>query len=200
MLFILLVPVVVEVVIACCDCPDPVYAAYSNKSVSVDHLDNGGDFPVSANSGPVSRRAYGVRVRIQRETVAYGGKELSSFFQSAIAFDCYCDEGDELVAKDSLTGFRITTLGDIDAEHPANSDVSDYFKVYTSDSHFFQTIDSYFDFKNTRLYERGDLVWTVDLLLMTFPEHGGMYQFKIQLPLSDGRVLEGETTSIELTE
>jgi hypothetical protein len=140
---------------------------------------------------------------MRSETVAYSGREMFSFFQSAYAFDCACED-DERVAKDSLKAFRIIALKDVDVDHPANSDVSEYFKVYTNDYRFFQTIDSYFGFQDASLYDRwtpgaGDLVWTVDLLLMTIPDHGGTYQFKIQLVLSDGRVLEGETTPIELT-
>lgn len=81
-LFVLLVPVVVEVVIACCgECAKLVNVVYTNKSVSVSHLNNEDEYPVVVRSGPVSKKAYGLQVTMHGETVALNAEAFPSFFQ-----------------------------------------------------------------------------------------------------------------------
>ena len=85
---------------------------------------------------------------------------------------------------------------DFDSNHLANSDISDYFKVYKKYS--FTSIKDYLKNSNLVLFDESSLDMTFDLLLMTPPASSKQQKFKVQITLSDGRILEKETSEIKL--
>jgi hypothetical protein len=202
-IIILLLPIVAEVVIACCDCLDPVKKTYSNEAFIINYLDNSGASPVATTAGSVPKDAFGIRLQFQREIVACHYRMIPTFFQSAYAFSCDCPPDYQIFPKDSVLSIKIFTQYDFDAGHAADSDISDYFSIYHP--HSFTSIDKYlkpeidYDGNSTLvLYRNEDLTTDLDLLLMTAPSTNTTHQFKVQITLSDGRVFEDETTEIDL--
>jgi hypothetical protein len=193
-LFFLLLPLLAELVLSCCDCPDTVTLHYTNRTMLVKNLDNRGSGPVVAASNTVPKAAYGIRIELVREKTAALRKSL--FLPAAYAFSCGCPPPMEIRPGDSITALQVFTVRDFDASHAAGSDISAYFKGYNP--YYFLSIPDYLEKWGTLLYNESELLTKVDLLLMTPPAVTGVHQFRVRLTLSDGRVLEQDTPTIEL--
>ncbi|UXE66480.1 MAG: DUF5034 domain-containing protein [Chryseotalea sp. WA131a] len=200
-----MIPVLAQIVVACCDCIDPVLKNYSNLSMTVDNLDNGGEKPIVTNSATVPKNAYGIKVNFHREIVACNKKTSPTFFQSAYAFSCDCPPPLEIMAKDSIVTFKVFSVYDFDSNHPAYSDISEFFKIFNYNS--YSTINDYLNSKKNIGYYYGNSAWTLydeselefemTLLLMTTPKINMNNKFRVQITLSDGRIFEQETTEID---
>ena len=196
-IFLLLFPLIAEVLVSCCNCLEPVIKHYTNKTLTINHLDNSGSAPVIASSDTVRKSAYGIRMNLVRETVVCNHNRTSLFISSAYAFKCDCEPPNQILPRDSITALHISTVNDFDATHPANSDVTGYFRVYKD--FYFQTISDYVQKARLIAYNDNELQITADLLLMTPPATNTLHRFVVTLTLSDGRVLSRETSEIHLT-
>lgn len=194
-LFFLLFPLLAEVVVSCCNCPDPDIKHYTNRTASVHNLDNTGSGPVVSSSGTIAKEAYGIRVDLKRELTAHTSRGV--FLSQAYAYDCFCEQSPQFLPKDSITALQVFTLRDFDNIHPAGSDVSTYFKAYHP--YYFLTIPDLVEKWDTVLYDESRLETKVDLMLMTPPGPNTRHQFRVRITLSDGRTLEEDTPPIELT-
>ena len=195
--FLLLFPLLAEVVVSCCNCVEPVIQRYTNKTISVTNLNNSGAAPESTNADTVVKRAFGIRVLLERERLACLEKKMPSLFmQSAYAFSCGCEPALQYLPKDSIESISIYTLNEFDNSHAAGADVSDYFKVY-GDYHF-RTIENYVKNTSPTLFNDQDLKPQIDFLLMTAPAVSGEHRFRVQIKLSDGRILQSESSPIKL--
>jgi len=209
-LTIWLVACTAQIVIACCftgdccDCGESVSKNYSNKSITVNNLDNSGDKPIVTNSTEVNRNAYGIKVNLLRELVASHKNVTPTLIQSAYALDCDCPSELAIFPKESIVSFKIYSTYDFDVNHPANSDVSEFFKVQNNNTYY--TINEYLNLLNSSgnygnpawtLYDEDDLEFEIVLLLMTPPKLNISNKFRIQMTLSDGRIFENETNEID---
>lgn len=186
-----------EVVISCCNCIEPVIQHYTNKTITLSNLDNSAKEPVLAVSDTVVKKAYGIRLQLIREKMACLEKRRSLFISSAYAFTkCSCPPAQEYRPKDSIVSIKIYTLQSFDNDHAAGSDLSAYFKVYKS--YAFSTLEQFVKTSPTVLFDDKQLEQTIDFLLMTAPAINIEHHFKVQLTLSDGRTLEGETSPVKL--
>lgn len=195
-IFLLVFPLIAEVMISCCDCIDPVVQHYTNKTISVSHIDNSGKEPIVAASNSIIKSAYGFRLQLTRGKLACLEKRYSFFIQSTYAMGCRCPPPSQFNAKDSITTIKVLTLQNFDDTHAAGSEVSDYFKIYHEFS--FAAIADYLRVSTWTLYDEKELEPQLDFLLMTAPVITGEHQFRIQIFLSDGRILETETSTIDL--
>lgn len=197
-LLFLLLPLIAETVISCCHCLEPVLKRYTNKTLLIDNLDNSNNEPVISTSGSVAKTAYGIRIHLSREKIACINRSRSVFIQSAFAYKCDCPPPNQFLPEDSITSIKVFTVNDFDATHSANSDISDYFKVYTAYLFTFTTIPDYLRNTSPVLYSENELEVKLDLLLMTPPSFNNQHRFRVQITLSDGRVLQQETSEIQL--
>jgi hypothetical protein len=196
-LFFLLFPLITELVVSCCDCNiETLIGHYTNKDIVLTNIDNSGSEPITTTANSVPKQAYGIRTQLNREKTACLSPSKSIFIQTAYATSCNCPPPNQLLARDSVTAIQIFTLNDFDANHPANSDVSDYFRIFKGSS--FSTISDFIIDYNTILYDESELELLFDVLLMTPPILNQKHYFKIKISLSDGRTLEATTTSIDL--
>lgn len=196
-IFILLLPLILEIVVSCCECIEPIYQKYTNKALSINNLDNSGREPIVSTSTSIIKTAYGIRIQLLGEKIAGIERPNSIFIQSAFAFTkCNCPPSYQFLPKDSITTIKILSLNDFNSTHSANSEISDYFKVYKYYS--FSTIQDYIRNTNPVLNYESDLAIKIDLLLMTAPTINNQHKFRVQITLSDGRVLEQDTSIIEL--
>ena len=106
-----------------------------------------------------------------------------------------CDPADQFLPNDSIAAIQVITLTDFNSSHPASTAVSTYFKVYAN--YYFRTLDDFVKKTDASFTEEKELQLTLDLLLMTPPDSNGPHQFKVQIVLSDGRILEQDTQTID---
>jgi hypothetical protein len=199
-LFLLLVPII-GVFYSCCDCKPPVPASYSHKTLLLKNLDNNGKWAVETDSLQINKNAYGIRFYLTREKdiIACERQINSIFIQSAYAFsvpDCY----DYIYsATDRIVSIKIFTLNDFDNQHSGNSDITDYFRVaqtYSNVDEFLKTLNYSYEWNEFETFPWKNLIF--DLMLMVAPTATNNQQFKVQVELSDGRILEQQTTEIKL--
>ncbi|MFT3907790.1 MAG: DUF5034 domain-containing protein [Ferruginibacter sp.] len=195
-IFILLFPLVCDMVVSCCHCDDAVIKYYTNKTIALDHLDNSGQNPVVAATGSVLKNAYGIRLKIIREETACIKKHSSFFMESAYATSCSCPPLVTFKPKNSVVSMKFYTINDFDNLHSAGAEITEYFKAY--EKFVFTAIPDYLEKINEVLNSTTEFELAADFLLTTAPAIGTDHIFKIQLLLSDGRTMELETTQISL--
>jgi hypothetical protein len=195
-LFFLFFPLVAEILYSCtCTCPEEfnVKGKYSNTGIKLENVDNSTFQKTITKANSIQKNYYGINVSLSREKTACLSPKRSLFIPSALA--CDCQPGQQLFAKDSIESIQFLTVNDFDEKHKANSDISDYFKVFSTSTpgKISDVITSSYDF----MYEF-ELEFSFVILLETPPTLNQKHQFKIKIILSDGRILEGMTTAVDL--
>lgn len=202
-LFFLLVPIVSALFHSCCNCDvETQHENYSHKAMFLKNLDNIGAKIIESESLQLNKNAYGIRLYLEREKVVVAcAKPINSIFiQSAYATSCKCPPEFLYFPNDSIVSIKVFTVNNFDNQHLENSDITDYFRV----AHSYSTVEN--DVANRRYSYGSDAEFEkscgkeikIDLLLMTAPTISHLYQFKIQVKLSDRRILEQLTSEIEL--
>lgn len=192
-----MLPLLIELLVACCDCYEPVYFNYTNCSMTISNLDNSGVKPVVTESNTIAKDAFGIRVEIYRnEDICKVKPNHSLIFQSAYAMSCDCPPEFQYLPLDSITDVKITSLNDFDSEHLANADVSEYF--YVKSGNGFTEISKFVENMHSTLYGLSDSGFEFDLLLMFPPTLGPEHQFAVEVELSDGRIFNVQTDVLEL--
>ena len=192
---ILLFTFIAQLIVSCCNCGEPLVLHYTNKQVIISSLDNRGEQPLVSASTTFIKTAYGIKINIIRENIACIKKTYTFLIQSANARKCSCPSNHYL-PRDSITSLKIFTLNDFDSNHSANSDISPYFKVFKENT--FTPISSYLKNSDNSLNYNQGYNQDTDILLMSAPTIKNKHKFKVQIILSDGRILEQETLLIEL--
>jgi hypothetical protein len=187
-------------------CKDPCkgheptkYGEYSYKTLLLKNLDYSEiHTPRQSDSVQFDENAYGIRLHLTREkiVIAYRKQINSILIQSAYALSTNCPPEYILSAKDSIVSIKILTLNDFDDQHSKNSDITAYFKVFA-----FSDVKDYVagmshTFEGERYNFEDGL--RLDLKLMVAPTTTHNQQFKVIVELSDGRILEQQTTEIQL--
>ncbi len=197
-ILILALPLILDLIVSCCDCPNSIVYKYSFKNYEVNHLDNSGSGIIISSSNSIIKTAYGIRLTINNEQIAQNRCNPTKFIQGAYAMvDCRCPPPVIYNPIDSIIGIKIYCLTDFDNNHLANSEISEYFKVYNY--HYYQTIQDYIKQWNFPIFDKSEFNSSIDLLLMSPPTFtSNSHSFKIQIYLSDNRIIEKQTTSINL--
>jgi hypothetical protein len=194
-LSLLLLPLIAELFVSCCDCPEVTTEFYSNQFLEIDHLDNSGSDAVITNGPSVPKEAYGIQVRLGLEKVACNQPSRTHFISTSYAFQCDCPPP-ETIARDSVANLEIFTINDFNETHLANTDVSEYFKIFVGST--YANIDDIIPNLSRIFYYEFESVVTTELLLMTPPTLSETHSFKVIMTLSDGRTFEATTSPIIL--
>jgi len=220
-LIIALLPLILECIISCCDCEEIPYinyndlSSYSHAAMLISNLDNSGPTPLLVENDTVPCCAYAIRVVVDRQEKALDDQDMYSLahpsktknlltpiqhqglMQSAYAFSCHCPEERIFIPADSLLSVHVYCLDDFDSSHPAGSDISSYFRIYRNE-YMMVLADAHY-LSNYELNSLDDEVLEFNLLLMEAPSSEGPQQFRVEINLSDGRVLEERTDAIVLS-
>lgn len=177
---------------------DTITRYYSNTAFWLHHVNNSGVAPVVWAENAANKKAYGIRLQINREETACLQRKISLFSQPVYAFSCDCGAALEFIPRDTIQSIHIISLKQFDAANGSNSDVSAYFKVY--ENYSYTTIENYLKHAYITVHEEKELLLNLDLLLTNPPASLEQDQrFKVRITLSDGRILEQETTDIKLS-
>lgn len=177
-------------VACCCHCDDDAFY-FSHCEIELFHLDHAGQTAVLAGSS-VPKEAYGIRTRIAMAENECAVNHSNSFlFNAAYATSCDCVLNHFLV--DDIVSIQVFTVNDFDAEHAANTDVSDYFMVLKD----YEYIDLDM-FARNGANDAANIPLIFDMFLLTPPSLNETHQFLVRVDLTDDRVLELRTDTILL--
>jgi hypothetical protein len=188
-ILLLLFPLMAELVVSCydCKCSEPVTTYYTHKSIKVSNIDTA-KAPEPTTSDSIAKTSYALFLQLNIEKTACRTEPKLHFISPAYACDCV---GDKHVAKEEVTAVKILSLKAFTPNEPADSDITDYFEGYDNGIHF-----SAEEFIKMRyLYGVSPTEKSLDFTLyLKAPEaFSGNHQFKVQITLTDGRILEGIT-------
>jgi len=195
-IFFLIVLFIIEFTGACMQKQKVIEYYYVNCGLTTTHIDNSGANALLVNEGSIAKEAYGIQLSIElKEKMCFSQPQFSlpSFNQ------CYAlgksTPRVQISYLNKITDIKITTLMDFDNTHPAGSDISEYFKVFSNNS--FTSIEAFIEqFQKTN--EIPSLDFVCNLLLIESSFSSGTFQFKTQALLEDGTSLDNTTSLIEL--
>lgn len=193
LLIILALPLL-DVFYACCNCGDDTEEKfYVNTGFALKNIDNSGQEPLESTSANINKNAYGMRLYVNRQSLAFLKKQINQpiFSQSAYAMSCDCPPEVTYNYKDKAESIKIITLNDFNTDKSANSEITEYFKIskrYTDVNELIKGLNYDFSYKlkETEYF---------DLLLMVPPlESNVQHQFKIVITFENRPTVELVTT------
>ena len=194
-LFVFVIAVVLQTIAGCVDCNcGPIKKIYfTRKGLSLKNMNSALPLPMVTDTGIISSANYGIQVRLLTEHLAVRKQKINwGLIQTAQA--CSCPE-DDFIPKEDIASVEIFSNNDFDAAHPKNTDLSLYFKVknYKVTTPIAEHIKR---LKDSNYIARQ--AFYDGVFLQTGPASSKKHKFKVRITLSDGRILEAETTEVEL--
>jgi hypothetical protein len=193
--FIILTVFTSRIIISCCDCPMTTEYQYSFDYISLYNLDNSGKDLIISQTNIIPKKAYAILIDFSLLKVSLNNFQLEGF-PAANAIDCFCPPETRYSPKDTITSITITTIKTFDNQHPAESDISSFFKLLGFDRYI--PIQEFLS-EPERIYE-----YTkpenekIELFLLQPPSVAGEYSFKVEVILSDSRLLSMTTNPVIL--
>src|SRR5690606_17480289 len=193
-LLILLALPLLDVFYACCNCEDNTEEKfYTNSGFTLKNIDNSGEEPLESTSVNINKKAYGIRLQVNRQSLSFIKTETYQplFSQGAYAMSCDCPPEVTYEHSDKVESIKIITLNDFTIDKPANSDITEYFKmrkVYKDVIELVKSLNYDFPYK---LEEKEYF----DLLLMIPPSEDNIqHQFKLIITFENKPTVELQTT------
>lgn len=194
--FVFALALISQLIVSCvnCNCLPIKTVYYTNTALLLRNMDFSLAEPKISNAAIISGANYGIQIQLQTEIIVLNKKQIRFGLMQA-AYACSCPE-DDFIAKDNIASLKIFSNNDFDATHPKNTDLSLYFKAKRNNAmvtitDYIAAIKDQFDVYPNNFYE--------GVFLQTMPTLNKKHRFKIVITLTDGRVLEAETTEVELT-
>lgn len=189
-LLVLLALPLLDVFYACCNCNDKVEEKfYVNSGFSLKNIDNSGEEPLEATSENINKKAYGIRLQVNRQTLSFRNNEAYQplFSQGAYATSCDCPPEITYDHTDKVESIKIITLHDFTADKKANSDITEHFKLHKRYVGVAEVVKSLnYNFS----YELKESEY-FDLLLMNPPSEGNIqHQFKLIITFENKPAVE----------
>lgn len=187
----------VQLITACVDCKCGPYRTilFTNKGLSIKNLDSNLPQPAVTSAGIIPSAKYGIQVQHLTEEVALRKPQIYwGLIQSAYACSC---PGDYLKSKEEIVSVKIISNNDFDTNHPKGSDLSSIFMVKRYYNDELSPINDYL--KTLKLEYQSNYPFQKGIFLQVAPTIAKKHKFKIAITLTDGRILEAETTEVELT-
>lgn len=177
-----------------CHCTSPQTIYFTNKGTSLKNLDSSLPQPKVTSAGTISSTNYGIQIQLITQQITSRKQQISwGLIQSAYA--CSCVE-DDYIAKEGFSSIKIFSDNDFDDTHPKGTDLSLYFKAKSDDT-MISLADYLKSFKDFKYIP--PIIFYEGVFLQVPPKSGKRHKFKVSITLSDGRILESETTEVELT-
>ena len=195
-LFLLTLPLLLELAAACCDCAETILLDYSNCSLQLDNLDNAGPDAVVSAGPSFLREAYGLRVMVTRSEQICAAPRRPVFMSSLQAYDCDCPVEQIFVPRDSIVAVRIQSAEPLSPEDFPDEDVTGRFRVF--EGRDYVPVADFLIARRNELVSLEDDQERFDLFLIEPPASGLTTRFTVTVELSDGRTLSSSTAEIEL--
>lgn len=190
---------IIDLCAGCCDCDESTELGYSQCELELGLIDNSGQEPTLSAADSIPLAAFGIELQVTpSEQLCHRPRIPSILSQSAYATSCDCPPPVSYLPLENLSSLQVITLEDFDAEHPANSDVSDSFFDLESVTEVlpgFARPDEFPRFDSN--IPTDSYAWR-SLLLRNGQGQPGVHRFRVEVQLSDGRTLTAETNPIIL--
>ena len=184
-------------ILGCCKCADYLTVSdYTYCDIQADNIDT-----TLANSSPYSQADtidasnYGMRIAIN---TSQGTCHVpTSFFTSVYA--CKCPEPYLNRPMDTVIDFKIITLNSYNSLHTAGDTITSYFQQFLGSSYktTSEFVSSYLS-QETRGFNVVPIRFNFDLKLMTPPNATGRHSFRIEMLMSDNRLLTATSKEVFL--
>ncbi|RZK50897.1 MAG: DUF5034 domain-containing protein [Pedobacter sp.] len=194
-IFVFAIALSLQLISGCVDCNcGPVKDIYfTKKGLSLKNLDGSLPEPKVTKDSVIGSAKYGIQMQFATEQLALNYHKVNWGLMST-AMACSCEE-DNVIGKEDILAVAIFSNNDFDASHPKNTDLSLYFKAKLNDAHI--PIDDYLktlkDLKHSAI-----IAFYQWIFLQQAPTASKNHKFRVKINLSDGRVLEAETTEVQL--
>jgi hypothetical protein len=193
--------VIFHVLSGCCNCePTGTYRIrwtelkMESKSYSLDS----GFIQFRANPGnDYSASNYLLQVKLSSVLLASNSPCTNHFTNSAYA--CKCDNESTYTSEHAVTSLKVFTLNNYDATHPAQSEVTEYFKTVRDDSTGWPTLqplDLWLPVGTLAGPARYPPELDYNLFLATRPAPGSLHQFRVDVKLANDSTLSAVTQQI----
>ena len=191
-LLLCLMPLMAEVLFACCDCDEAPPYRYKFNQMFVYNLDNSGKNAVETSVAETGKASYGIRIRFTTLMAAVPAINNSLFLSSSQANDC-CPP--PFSPYEHIESLKIIAMYDFNENHKSGSDVTEYFAVFYSNRYYANSSILESELFGNALDEQKNIL--IDLLLMTKPSTV-KHQFRVEIKFAGGRELEKTTPLINL--
>lgn len=177
-------------------CSYPRYE-YSNCGIELYYVVNNGNIINYTNT---RKENFRLKVELDRNIglCKMPSKRGGLFMNIAYADECI---NDTYIGLETVTDFKIITTSSYNNQYSTGDDITDLFRISykVRRTNFYESVDEFLDFFGQK-EEISSLVLDepINLFFKQTPE-AGTYSFKVQITLSDGRILESSLGEIELT-
>ena len=186
-----LLPLMAEVLFACCDCDEASRYRYKFNQMFVYNLDNSGKDAIETSASETGKASYGIRIKFTTLMAAIPASSKSVFLYSSQASEC-CPP---YSPSEFIGSLKIISIYDFNESHKSGSEVTEYFSSFYSNRYY----------ANSTILESGLLEYNldeqknirIDLLLMTKPS-AAKQQFRVEIKFQGGRELKETTPLINL--
>jgi hypothetical protein len=191
-LLLCLLPLMAEVIAACCNCKEPPPQKYRFNQMSVYNLDNSGKDAIETSAAETSQASYGIRIKFTTLMAAVPAVNNSYFLSSSQASDC-CPP--PYYPVDRIEGLKVISMYDFDQNHKSGSDVTKYFAAFYLNKYYADSSILESDLFGYNLDEQKNV--SLDLMLMARPG-ASKQQFRVEIKFENGRELKQTTPLINL--
>jgi hypothetical protein len=119
----------VQLIIACCNCPEPIIYLYKFEYMSAFNLDNSGANPVISES-PIPKSAYGIKLQLGLRQLSQHDRNHFSLFNQAHSAECFCGPDTTIFPRDTITSLTITTATRFSDNHQRVVTSPSYLRYY----------------------------------------------------------------------
>ncbi|KQB99520.1 DUF5034 domain-containing protein [Pedobacter sp. Hv1] len=196
--FVFALALSLQLISGCVDCNcGPIKDIYWTVfGISAKNIDVALPQPTTTDVNVIASANYAIQIEIKKRQLVLRKRQINwGLIQTAQACDCAYNFMD----KEDVLSLEIFSTNDFDASHPKNTDLSLYFKV-KKDQTLMSIADYIKSYNNLPSSSSpGAFSFSNGFRLQVAPSTNKKHKFMIRITLSDGRILETETTEVELT-
>lgn len=193
---ILMLMLLADLVVSCCDCPEAKMTEFSYCAVELQNIDNTGFEPEVSTADTLSKDAYGFQIILTTQRQICQLRNASLFSPAAFAMkSCNCAL-DYDYPRASIERVEITALEQFDDTISAGSDITSRFMWYQRFE--FTKIEHIPSQFYTGYSQDSVRVFMHDIIMVSPPSKSGKQQFEISIHLADGKVLSAVSPKVFL--
>lgn len=186
--------------VGCCNCEDQYYS-FDYENILIENIDNSGQWskPSESNAMPAEGVAFEIQILGSDPVLSAKSQIFSTGFTTASAQSCNCEE--LYVASHTITEIKIRTLEDLNSDYCCNDDVTSLFLANSCLScedigNFYITIDKLIHRINPEAFYQ--IPVNKFLIYLKTPVENTTAKFEIEVVLSNGKSIIGQTKSIDI--
>lgn len=200
LLWTLALPLLTQMLVACCDKPAAIYKNYTYCTVLTNIYDNNGSLPSIAAGDTLNTTNFEMSIQInQNENTCY--KSKLNFVNAAYATSVDCNPDIIGTFLDTIVSLSILTLNDLDSNHAKGSIVNDLFDVINRTVTPMPLNDFISLALDPNNMQSQYALEGFSTLAFRKPESKiilGKHQFEVRVSLSDGRILKALSNELVL--